>query len=135
MFSPAVSHRMVGYLEEAAHRAYNDYIQAIDRGEIVNRPAGSIARKYYRLADDATLRDVVLHVRADENMHRDFNHMLSDRIEADKIDRPPVFMEDDIRQFRLAHERQDVDQGELEKEEEDDDDEDPNYPNPNPNAR
>jgi ubiquinol oxidase len=33
-----------------------------------------IAKHYWGLADDATLRDVVLIVRADEAHHRDVNH-------------------------------------------------------------
>merc|ERR1712176_524149 len=76
--SPRTAHRTVGYLEEAAHRAYTDYLNAVDRGDIPNVPAGDIAKRYYRLPEDATLRDVILHVRADECMHRDFNHHLGD---------------------------------------------------------
>ena len=68
--SPRTAHRTVGYLEEAAHRAYTEYLEAVDSGAIPNVPAGVIAKQYYRLGDDATLRDVILHVRADECMHR-----------------------------------------------------------------
>ena len=31
--SPRTAHRTVGYLEEAAHRAYTDYLRAVDSGE------------------------------------------------------------------------------------------------------
>jgi ubiquinol oxidase len=68
--SPRTAHRTVGYLEEAAHRAYTDYLNAVDRGDIPNVPAGDIAKRYYRLPEDAKLRDVILHVRADECMVR-----------------------------------------------------------------
>jgi len=83
--SSSTAHRSIGYLEECAHRAYNDYLKAVDNGDIPNRPAPAIAIQYYRLPPDATLRDVILHVRADECMHRDFNHMLSERIEDGKM--------------------------------------------------
>ena len=39
-----------------------------------NVPAPEIARRYWNLPDSATLRDVVLVVRADEAHHRDVNH-------------------------------------------------------------
>ena len=38
----------------------------IKQGAIPNVPAGEIAKKYYSLPEDAKLRDVILHVRADE---------------------------------------------------------------------
>ena len=77
LVSPSTAHRTVGYLEEAAHAAYTDYLASIDQGLIPNEPAGDIAKAYYRLPDSARLRDVVLLVRADECMHRDFNHHLA----------------------------------------------------------
>lgn len=77
--TPRGAHRLVGYLEEEAHLAYTDYLRALDDGSLENRAAPEIAKQYYRLPADATIRDVVLHVRADECMHRDFNHMLSDK--------------------------------------------------------
>ncbi len=33
--------------------------------------------RYWYLADDATMRDVLLAVRADEGNHRDVNHILA----------------------------------------------------------
>ena len=50
-----------------------------------------------RLPDDATIRDVVLCVRADECMHRDFNHMLSIKHFNNDSNTPPIFMKDDLR--------------------------------------
>src|SRR3712207_7549036 len=44
------------------------------RSRAENVPAPEIARRYWGLADGATLRDVVLVVRADEAHHRDVNH-------------------------------------------------------------
>ena len=43
-------------------------------------PAPKIAREYWRLADDARLREVVLAVRADEAGHRDVNHGFADQL-------------------------------------------------------
>ena len=43
-------------------------------------PAPEIAKRYWGLADDATLRDVVLVVRADEAHHRDVNHSFANEL-------------------------------------------------------
>merc|ERR1739848_452791 len=107
--SPRTAHRTVGYLEEAAHRAYTDYLNAVDRGDIPNVPAGDIAKRYYRLPEDATLRDVILHVRADECMHRDFNHHLGDLYDNDEADSFPTKMggasfEEDRSSYELKEE-------------------------------
>lgn len=82
------AHRLTGYLEEEAHRAYTDYIASIDNGKLANPPAPAIAKQYYRLDEDATMRDVVLHVRADEAMHRDMNHHFGDKYGEGDTDSP-----------------------------------------------
>jgi ubiquinol oxidase len=79
ILSPRFAHRLVGYLEEEAVEAYTLFLNAIDNGEIPNGPAPEIAKRYYNLGPDATIRDVVLMVRADETMHRDYNHQLADK--------------------------------------------------------
>lgn len=68
------AHRVVGYFEEEAVTSYTLYLQEIDEGRSPNVPAPAIARHYWKMADDATLRDVVLVVRDDEAHHRDVNH-------------------------------------------------------------
>jgi len=95
-FAPATAHRIVGYLEQLAQQAYTDYLHAVDAGAIENEPAPIVAIKYYRLPEDATIRDVILYVRADEIMHQHFNHMLSNnyRTGRDGKYRPPQFMHD-----------------------------------------
>ena len=80
LLSPRTAHRMVGYFEEEAVRSYTAFVAALDAGAMTNGPAPECARRYWQLADDATLRDVVLAVRADEAGHRDMNHDLADRI-------------------------------------------------------
>ncbi|WP_338468458.1 alternative oxidase [Novosphingobium sp. ZN18A2] len=72
--SPRTAHRVVGYFEEEAVISYTHYLREIDDGRSPDVPAPEIAKRYWGLPDDATLRDVVLVVRADEAHHRDVNH-------------------------------------------------------------
>ena len=72
--SAKTAHRVVGYFEEEAVISYTHYLAEIDEGRSPNVPAPEIARHYWQLPDTATLRDVVLVVRADEAHHRDVNH-------------------------------------------------------------
>lgn len=74
MISAKTAHRVVGYFEEEAVISYTLYLKELDEGRSINGQAPAIARHYWKLADDATLRDVVLVVRADEAHHRDVNH-------------------------------------------------------------
>lgn len=74
LISSKTAHRVVGYFEEEAVISYTHYLAEIDEGRSANVPAPAIAKRYWGLADDATLRDVVLVVRADEAHHRDVNH-------------------------------------------------------------
>jgi ubiquinol oxidase len=74
LISPKTAHRVVGYFEEEAVISYTSYLAEIDEGRSANVPAPEIARRYWGLPDNATLRDVVLVVRADEAHHRDVNH-------------------------------------------------------------
>lgn len=78
LLSPKVAHRVVGYLEEEAIHSYTEYLKDIDSGSIENVPAPAIAIDYWRLPKDATLKDVITVIRADEAHHRDVNHFASD---------------------------------------------------------
>jgi ubiquinol oxidase len=82
---PRVAHRFVGYLEEEAVYSYTEYLADIDAGHAENIPAPAFAIKYWNLAPDARLRDVVIVVRQDEAGHRDVNHDLSDEIAGRKV--------------------------------------------------
>ncbi|KAI8988721.1 alternative oxidase-domain-containing protein [Pilobolus umbonatus] len=86
MLSPKMCHRMCGYLEEEAVISYTHFLNDIDAGIQKNGPAPAIAIDYYNLQPNATIRDVVLAVRADEALHRDANHFFSDRLAAHKED-------------------------------------------------
>jgi len=78
ILSPRTSHRFVGYLEEEAVLSYTQYLEEIDNGGLPNVPAPQIAIDYWHLAPDATLRDVVVKTRKDEEHHRDANHVFAD---------------------------------------------------------
>ena len=80
LFAPRIAHRVVGYLEEEAVVSYTQYLEQIDAGAVENVPAPDIAKEYWNLPDDATLRDVVIVIRADEAEHRDTNHDFANRI-------------------------------------------------------
>ena len=82
LLAPGVAHRVVGYFEEEAYRSYTNYLELIDAGEHANVPAPEIARTYWNLPDNATLRDVVIAVREDEAGHRDVNHGFANELRA-----------------------------------------------------
>lgn len=90
LVSRRTAHRLVGYFEEEAVLSYTQYLEEIDAGRSPNVAAPAIARRYWKLADDATLRDVVLVVRADEAHHRDVNHGLANQLSGHPADPVPV---------------------------------------------
>ena len=80
LFSAKLAHRVVGYFEEEAVISYTQYLSEIDAGRHANTEAPQIAIDYWGLTPDATLRDVVIAVRADEANHRDRNHYFADSL-------------------------------------------------------
>jgi ubiquinol oxidase len=80
LVSKKTAHRVVGYFEEQAIHSYTTYLSLIDSGEIKNIQAPQIAIDYWKLHNDATLRDVVMATREDEVLHRDVNHTLADSL-------------------------------------------------------
>jgi len=77
VLSPKLAHRVVGYLEEEAIHSYTEYLKDLNDGKIENVPAPAIAIDYWKLPKDATLKDVITVIRADEAHHRDVNHFAS----------------------------------------------------------
>ncbi|PWA79252.1 alternative oxidase [Artemisia annua] len=73
-----LAHRITGYLEEEAVHSYTEFLKELDKGNIENVKEPAIAIDYWRLPADATLRDVVMVVRANEAHHHDVNHFASD---------------------------------------------------------
>jgi ubiquinol oxidase len=86
LVSSRTAHRVVGYFEEEAVISYTLYLEEIDGGRSPNVPAPAIAKHYWKMADDATLRDVVLAVRADEAHHRDVNHGFASKLGGRPVD-------------------------------------------------
>jgi ubiquinol oxidase len=78
---PKTAHRLVGYFEEEAVISYTQYLAEIDAGTVPNTAAPKIAIDYYNLAQDATLRDVVVKVREDEQGHSETNHQMADELQ------------------------------------------------------
>ncbi|MBJ7484951.1 alternative oxidase [Brevundimonas sp.] len=89
LISSRTAHRLVGYFEEEAVISYTLYLKEIDEGRSPNVPAPAIAKHYWKLGPDATLRDVVLVVRADEAHHRDVNHGFASTLGGTAIDQVP----------------------------------------------
>jgi ubiquinol oxidase len=82
LLSPRTAHRAVGYLEEEAIHSYETYLKLIHEGVHENIPAGTLAKYYWDLADDARLTDVVEATIRDEMLHRDVNHTFADSVHA-----------------------------------------------------
>lgn len=78
--SPRTAHRLVGYFEEEAVLSYTRFLHEVDAGRIANVPAPAVARDYWAMSPDATLRDVIIAVREDEMHHRDANHDMADAL-------------------------------------------------------
>lgn len=70
--------------------SYTGYLEALDAGELENVPAPKIAIDYWKLPEDAMLRDVVLVVREDEAAHRDTNHAFADQLTRQETDRGDI---------------------------------------------
>mgnify|MGYP000247334866 CR=1 FL=1 len=81
LFSSRTAHRVVGYFEEEAIISYTQYLEEIDSGNHKNVPAPQVAINYWGLKKNATLRDVIVIIRADEAEHRDVNHKFVEAID------------------------------------------------------
>ena len=90
LISAKTAHRIVGYFEEEAVLSYTMYLKEIDEGRSKNVAAPEIAKRYWNLPDSASLRDVVLVVRADEAHHRDVNHGFANELGGLAVDRAKI---------------------------------------------
>ena len=86
VISPRTAHRVVGYFEEEAVISYTEYLEEIDSGRSPDKPAPDIAKHYWKLKENATLRDVIVAVRGDEAHHRDVNHGFASVLAGEKSD-------------------------------------------------
>ncbi len=80
LISAKTAHRVVGYFEEEAVFSYTEYLAGVDSGHYENVPAPQLAIDYWHLKPNATLRDVIIVVRADEAGHRDVNHDFANQL-------------------------------------------------------
>jgi len=81
LVSPKTAHRFVGYLEEEAVHTYTVAIDSLDKGYLPvwsEMKATPEAREYYALDENASFRDMLLNIRADEACHRSVNHHFSE---------------------------------------------------------
>jgi hypothetical protein len=84
--SPRHCHAFVGYLEEEAVKTYTRAIEDLDAGRLpqwTDRQAPEVAKKYWRLGENGTMRDLLLAVRADEACHAHVNHTFAGMKETD----------------------------------------------------
>ncbi|GLC36172.1 hypothetical protein PLESTB_001372500 [Pleodorina starrii] len=78
LLSPRTCHSFIGFLEEQAVQTYTHALAEIDAGRLwVDKPAPPIAMQYWGLPQGATMRDLILAVRADEACHAHVNHTFS----------------------------------------------------------
>ncbi len=82
LISAKTAHRVVGYFEEEAVISYTQYLAEIDAGRTNNIKAPQVAIDYWNLPQNATLREVIIAVRADEAGHRDVNHNFANQLSA-----------------------------------------------------
>ena len=80
--SPRHCHAFVAYLEEEAVKTYTHCIDDIDEGNLPEWTPGKtkvpeMAIKYWRLDKDASVRDLLLAVRADELCHSHVNQVFA----------------------------------------------------------
>jgi len=74
------AHRFVGYLREESTKVYSSCIKDLDEGKLAkwdNLVVPEPALEYWGLDENASLRDVLACIRADEAMHREINHRLA----------------------------------------------------------
>lgn len=108
LISPRFCHKFVGYLEEAAFRNYSMILKDIDRkGGVLNhwkeKPAGKDAVDYYRFDHTATLRDLILAIRADETCHQESNHFFAEIDKGADIEQEKVRIYHDQNEARLKN--------------------------------
>lgn len=75
MISPRTCHSFVGYLEEEAVKTYTKIISEVEAGHIFSdTQVPQLGKDYWRMGDNATMRDLFLAIRADEQCHSHVNH-------------------------------------------------------------
>lgn len=78
LLSPKTAHRLVGYFEEQAIHSYEHYLALVQEGKHENVDAPELAVRYWNLASNAKLEDVIEATIKDEMKHRDVNHQFAE---------------------------------------------------------
>jgi len=92
IISPHFCHRFVGYLEEEAVKTYGHILHEIDHGCLQHwktLPAPEIAKSYWSMEPNATMKEVIALIRADEAHHRNVNHAFASMRPDDENPFPP----------------------------------------------
>lgn len=87
LLNPSSIHRLVGYIEEEAVVTYTHLLEDIDAGRLpgfTNLKAPAVALDYWRMPKDASFRDLIENIRADEANHRVVNHTFASLHDGDK---------------------------------------------------
>ncbi|KAK3312236.1 mitochondrial alternative oxidase [Apodospora peruviana] len=109
LVSPKICHRFVGYLEEEAVHTYTRCLREMDAGSLLgwtkeDFKIPDIAVKYWNMQEGRrSMRDLILHIRADEASHRGVNHTLSN---LDQSSDPNPFIVQDSNGGHTLNEKQ-----------------------------
>jgi hypothetical protein len=101
---PKSVHRFVGYLEETAVHTYSNILDHLEKPgsdlhtSWAHLPAPEIAKAYWCLPKDATWKETLRHILADEAHHRDVNHTFA---ELDRNQDSP-FVHEHVANFNAA---------------------------------
>jgi ubiquinol oxidase len=78
--SERAAQRLAGYFEEEALESYDDYLRALEAGEVENLSVPRWAVDRWRLVERARLSDLVPAIQEDEAVHRDEHHATADAL-------------------------------------------------------
>jgi hypothetical protein len=79
MCSPRFCHRLVGYIEEEAVITYTHILHEIEKGNLFQgKKCPPVAISYWKLPPDATMKHLIVAIRADEAGHKLVNHTFAD---------------------------------------------------------
>lgn len=80
--SPALGHRLLGYIYEKSITDYTIWIDAIKKDVAANLPADALALQYWELLEGSTLIEVLESMRMDNIRSRDREHEYGDKKQA-----------------------------------------------------
>ena len=93
MLSPRYCHKFMEYFQNQAVKTYTECIEAIDNGPLSKwktKPCSEEAAKYYELSSEATIRDMILAVRADAAISREIHRYYTEMPYMIEFEKGPV---------------------------------------------